>query len=239
MKRTIILATLLAVVLAFALSTSVALAAGAGAKPNPDPGQDPTALSPNLSFPVVMTTPLEQFFVMVQALEQIPVYDADGNLIGYEDGDPLFTSTGEPVMVFATDENGDYIPLAAVAENLTHVYSGSHPGMTDFDYGWWACMVGDDPATPDVVETDYEYHVWTTLDYITYLNQFPAWYVQPTDELAPNTWQADWALWEKTLLPDDPNYLWDVVFIDFVDWGNPLENINPTVGYRFPVEVAL
>ncbi len=30
-----------------------------------------------------------------------------------------------------------------------------------------------------------------------------------------------------------------VVNIDFIDWGNPLENINPIVGQRFPVEVAL
>jgi len=222
MKRSAVLATLLAVVLALALTSAAALAAGE--KQNPDPGQDPTALSPNLSFPVVMTTPLEQFFVMVQATDPLT-------------GELLWTSTGDPVMVFATGEDGDYIPLPAVDEYLHHIYSGSHPGMTDFDYGWWELVQGDDPATPDVIETDY--HVWTTLDYIAYLNQFPTWYVQPTDEAEPNTWQADWALWEKTLLPDDPNYLWDLVFIDFVDWGNPLENINPMVGYRFPVEVAL
>ncbi len=42
-----------------------------------------------------------------------------------------------------------------------------------------------------------------------------------------NTWQADWKRAE------------DVVAIDFVDWGNPLENTDPLVGYRFPIELYL
>ena len=43
-----------------------------------------------------------------------------------------------------------------------------------------------------------------------------------------NSWQADWVMETEA-----------VVTIEFVDWGNPLENINPIVGLRFPVEVAL
>ncbi|MDD2580081.1 MAG: hypothetical protein PHP40_08400, partial [Eubacteriales bacterium] len=42
-----------------------------------------------------------------------------------------------------------------------------------------------------------------------------------------NAWQADWKRAE------------DVVAIDFVDWGNPLENTDPLVGYRFPIELYL
>ena len=42
-----------------------------------------------------------------------------------------------------------------------------------------------------------------------------------------NAWQADWKRTE------------DVGAIDFVDWGNPLENTDPQVGYRFPIELYL
>ena len=42
-----------------------------------------------------------------------------------------------------------------------------------------------------------------------------------------NSWQADWFM------------TFAVVEIEFIDWGNPLENINPRVGKRFPVELAL
>jgi hypothetical protein len=45
---------------------------------------------------------------------------------------------------------------------------------------------------------------------------------------AANSWQADW--FRETE---------QTVYIDFVDWGNPLENINPIVGQRFPAEVAV
>lgn len=50
---------------------------------------------------------------------------------------------------------------------------------------------------------------------------------QHDSDFYANAWQADWRRSE------------DVVEIDFVDWGNPLENTNPLVGYRFPIELYL
>jgi hypothetical protein len=52
-----------------------------------------------------------------------------------------------------------------------------------------------------------------------------------------NSWQADW-FWTGNpgdyVLPDEK------IYVDFIDWGNPLENtVAPIVGQRFPVEVTL
>jgi len=205
MKRSAILATLLAVVLALLLTSAAALAAGE--KQNPTPGQDPLALAPNLSFPVVMTTHLGQFYEWV--------------VVGTET-----LEDGTTIDVY------NWVALDPPVESFTQQYTGSFPGMSDFFYGAW--VPGDDPATTDVTEDCH----WVTMPMLTFLNDNKPWYPQPTDKYT-NTWQAEWVLWEKTFAPDDPNYFWDMVLIDFVDWGNPLENINPTVGYRFPVEVAL
>lgn len=54
-----------------------------------------------------------------------------------------------------------------------------------------------------------------------------------------NSWQADYAALIDTDLSDDVLYEAPVVNIDFIDWGNPLENTYPLVGYRFPVEITL
>jgi hypothetical protein len=64
-----------------------------------------------------------------------------------------------------------------------------------------------------------------------------------------NAWQADWKYMGPlgTITVDAydvttgtvPVVEEGVVKIDFIDWGNPLENIYPVVGQRFPVEVAL
>lgn len=50
---------------------------------------------------------------------------------------------------------------------------------------------------------------------------------QPENDFYANAWQAQWQRAEE------------LVYIDFVDWGNPLENTNPLVGYRFPIELYL
>lgn len=54
-----------------------------------------------------------------------------------------------------------------------------------------------------------------------------------------NSWQADYAALIDTDLSDETLYEAPVVNIDFIDWGNPLENTYPLVGYRFPVEITL
>ncbi len=77
----------------------------------------------------------------------------------------------------------------------------------------------------------------------TWLNNMKPWYPQPRKTSDPNpnyiwnvayasdyanSWQAEWKTDNATS-----------VQIDFIDWGNPMENTYPLVGYRFPVEVAL
>jgi len=54
-------------------------------------------------------------------------------------------------------------------------------------------------------------------------------YLDGTEIGGENSWQADWRLETENKL-----------YIDFIDWGNPLENtVYPIVGQRFPVEMAL
>jgi hypothetical protein len=51
-----------------------------------------------------------------------------------------------------------------------------------------------------------------------------------TDETpgGSNSWQAEWRMTTD-----------QAIQVDVIDWGNPLENNNPVVGQRFPVEIAL
>ena len=62
-------------------------------------------------------------------------------------------------------------------------------------------------------------------------------YIDGTSKGGENVFQADW-YWTGApgdfIVPDGK------YFIDFIDWGNPLENtVAPIVGKRFPVEIAL
>jgi hypothetical protein len=65
-----------------------------------------------------------------------------------------------------------------------------------------------------------------TEEEVAYLRANAPWYPQPP-YANENTWVADYVISE------------DMHDIVFVDWGNPMENIDPRVGQRFPVEVAL
>jgi hypothetical protein len=66
--------------------------------------------------------------------------------------------------------------------------------------------------------------------------------IDTTELGGANSWQADW-YWtgdvDGNSTTPDPVADDFVIAIDFIDWGNPMENINPIVGQRFPVEVAL
>ena len=69
-------------------------------------------------------------------------------------------------------------------------------------------------------------------------------YIDTTDIGGNNTWQADWFYTGGVRVDGgvvtefEPIVEDDYVKVDFIDWGNPLENIYPTVGKRFPVEVT-
>lgn len=71
-----------------------------------------------------------------------------------------------------------------------------------------------------------------------YLNPNLIWtkdLIADTEEGGRNSWQADWL----RILDDDEDPFTPVIRVDFIDWGNPLDNNNPVVGQRFPVEFAL
>ena len=277
MKRSKVL-LVLSLVLVLALTVPLGTAFGKGTpakgdpKVNPDPGQVPEALAPNLSFPVLFTTPVavatpllvdgsvdallpyQMFFQMEQAYVQVPIYAEDGvTIIGWEDGTELaFTTSGNPVLIFSTDENGDYIltPIAEADYNFSVTYTGTYPTMENFTktvYESCTEVQATDPATGGLLYdpiTGEPIMVWecVTTDWIykDYLLEYAPWYVQTTDaeynKKGINIWQAEYKLWEP-----DPEVLpcENVVDIDFIDWGNPMENTNPMVGYRFPVEIAL
>ena len=60
-------------------------------------------------------------------------------------------------------------------------------------------------------------------------------YLDGTDGGGENSWQADWAYINDPNIPPA-----ETIYIDFIDWGNPLENtVAPIVGQRFPVEMAI
>ncbi len=191
-------------------------------KPGPEPGtgeQDPFAAMPNLSFPVVATDYIETFY-----LKTWIDLDGDGEYDGNE-----FTLT--------LDADGNPIPIE-VLEVIREQYTGGYDGNEGEVYTTY--VIGDDGGTVDV-DLDGVPDMTEPIDMETWLRSMAPWYPQPTETTsddpnliwnadyvsASNSWQADWV---KT---DDP------VAIDFIDWGNPMENINPIVGQRFPVEIAL
>ncbi|KUK49371.1 MAG: hypothetical protein XD74_0041 [Actinobacteria bacterium 66_15] len=221
--------TLLVVALAIALAVQMTPALAASGTPNtdppkpgPDPGtgeQDPFAAMPNLSFPVVATDHIETFY-----LKTWTDLDGDGEYDGNE-----FTLT--------LDADGNPIPIE-VLEVIREQYTGGYEGNEGEVYTTY--VIGDDGGTVDA-DLDGVPDMTEPIDMETWLRSMAPWYPQPTSTTsddpnliwnvdyvsASNSWQADWV---KTA---------DAVMIDFIDWGNPMENINPIVGQRFPVEIAL
>ena len=85
---------------------------------------------------------------------------------------------------------------------------------------------------PYILKTESITKVYTgtypgmTEEEIAYLEANEPWYPQPP-YANENTWVAEY------LISDAMHE------IHFIDWGNPMENIVPRVGQRFPVEMAL
>jgi hypothetical protein len=94
----------------------------------------------------------------------------------------------------------------------------------------WAHPDSDTLLAPYINKVESITKVYTGsypgVDDVQWLIENGPWYPQPpyADE---NTWVADY------LISDEMH---DILF---VDWGNPMENIYPRIGQRFPVEVAL
>ncbi len=191
-------------------------------KPGPDDGtgeQDLFAATPNLSFPVVATDYIDTFYQKTWT-----DLDLDGQYDGNE-----FTLT--------LDAEGNPIPIEVV-EDIKQQYTGGYDGNVGEFYTTY--VIGLDGETVDT-NLDGLPDMTVPIAMVTWLTSMAPWYPQPvtTTSADPNliwnaeyvtsanSWQAEWA---KT---DEP------VAIDFIDWGNPMENISPTVGLRFPVEIAL
>jgi hypothetical protein len=216
----------------------------ASGTPNPEPpkpgpeddtgNKDEFAATPNLSFPIIATDILQMFY-------QQTWVDSDGDgvvdesewVIDYDLNDDGVNEMTEPTPI-------------EVTEVINVQYGGSYPGNEDAFFSYYT--LGEDGCATDIngdgIVDDLDL---TSESMLTWLQSMQPWYDQPVTTTdtdpnliwnadyvdAANSWQADW-LWTGTL--DNP----EVITIDFIDWGNPLENtVYPIVGMRFPVEVAL
>jgi len=142
------------------------------------------------------------------------------------------------------DLNGDGILTLDEYVKVENLPDGS-PDYTDPVpmYDWLVSNQPwyDQPVNMDATATE----TVTTFDGLTtdtiYSNENPnnIWniaYIDGTEIGGVNSWQADWVMLED----DDNDSFTPVVNVDFIDWGNPLENtVAPIVSQRFPVEMAL
>jgi len=200
-----------------------------------DKKKDESAATPNLSFPIIATDILQMFYLQTWV-------DSDG------DGE---VDDSEWVIDYDLDDDGvnemtEPTPIE-VTEAISDQYNGGYPGNEEAEHCTYT--VGDDGCAvdisgpdglPDGIIDDYDL---TCEPMLTWLQSTQPWYDQPVTTTdtdpnliwnanyvdAANSWQADWVRETE-----------NVVYIDFIDWGNPLENtVYPVVGQRFPVEVAL
>ena len=205
-----------------------------GAQTDPPGKKDPLAATPNLSFPVIATDIIQMFYLQTWV-------DSDGDGI---------VSNNEWILDYDLDDDGvnemtEPTPIE-VTEVINVQYNGSYPGNEDAEHCTYtldedgcAVDISGPEGLPDGVIDDDDL---TCESMLNWLQSMQPWYEQPVETTttdrnliwnaayvdAANSWQADWLMETE-----------EVVTIDFIDWGNPLENINPTVGQRFPVEVAL
>jgi hypothetical protein len=211
---------------------------------------------PNLSFPMIATDIIQIFYQQVWVDSDLDTIVDDSEwILDYDiDND-------------GTNENTLPTPIP-VSLVIIDSYDGSYNGNEDELFYWYTlgddgCAMDINSetiiGTPDGVVDDYDR---TSEDMETWLRSMAFWYDQPvemleanaydpnliwnvtyidtTDGGGKNSWQADW-YWtgdvDGDALPDAISPA--KIYIDFIDWGNPLENIYPRVGRRFPVEVAL
>jgi len=209
MNKRLLLFVLLAVLLVFSVG-------GVSAKK-----QDTSKAMPNLSFPLIMTNVIQLFF-------QQTWVDADADNV-----------VDASEWVLTLDADGNPIPIA-VDEVIAEQYTGTYPGNDGAEYCYYT-LDADGNATDINLDGVIDDSDLTCVPMLVWLDSMEPWYPQPltTTSTDPNdiwnadfvdsanSWQADWVTADA------------LVTIDFIDWGNPLENITPIVGQRFPVEVAL
>ena len=235
MKTRSVLLAVLVILLAFPM---VGFAEKPAEPPKPQPGppggefpgkKDPFAATPNLSFPLIATDIIQMFYLQTWV-------DSDGD--GEVDG-------SEWVLDYDLDDDGvnemtEPTPIE-VTEVINVQYNGSYPGNEDAKHCTYT--VGDDGCAVDInLDGIIDDSDLSCESMVAWLQSMQPWYDQPvtTTDTDPNLiWNADYVdaanSWQADWVRETEN----VVTIDFIDWGNPLENINPIVGQRFPVEVAL
>ena len=235
MKTRSVLLAVLVILLAFPM---VGFAEKPAEPPKPQPGppggefpgkKDPFAATPNLSFPLIATDIIQMFYLQTWV-------DSDGD--GEVDG-------SEWVLDYDLDDDGvnemtEPTPIE-VTEVINVQYNGSYPGNEDAKHCTYT--VGDDGCAVDInLDGIIDDSDLSCESMVAWLQSMQPWYDQPvtTTDTDPNLiWNADYVdaanSWQADWIRETEN----VVTIDFIDWGNPLENINPIVGQRFPVEVAL
>ncbi|ETA79915.1 hypothetical protein [Youngiibacter fragilis] len=211
-----------------------------------------TAPYNNLSTPAIITDDVEVFYNQVwQNTDADTVLDGN-ELFIYKDAD------GSPVPIEVTESmndthdnsyegQDDLYQTYIIENNLTVDYDTQYFD----DNGAWIVIVGTPDGKPDltapitmvdyldsngpwypqasvftVIPTPIAYDGTNLEAAIDSLNNNHVWNTDYVDAYQ-NAWQADWA---RTYEP---------VTIDFIDWGNPMENTYPQVGYRFPIELYL
>lgn len=258
----------LALGLLFALNSgSVAYAKKPVVQPEPPPVTGPVAFAalPNLSFPVIATDVIETFYykmwvdqnldTIVDANEWELAFDSDGDGI-VDNTTGLGVPVPIPVVEDITDEyDGTYIGNDTFYYQ-TYILEDGH--TVDYDTQSWDDTDGDgfqdewsvlyevpdgiadktDPPEPMVDYLtrnapwyDQPLTIHPSVEGVENPNEI--WntaYLDPADDGGANSWQAEWVM----KAPTDPK-----IYIDFIDWGNPIENNNPIVGQRFPLEIAL
>jgi hypothetical protein len=199
--------------------------------------KDSYAATPNLSFPIIATDVIQLFYLQTWV-------DSDGDGV---------VDDSEWVLDYDLDDDGvnemtEPTPIE-VTEVINVQYTDPYPGNEDAKHCFYTldddgCATDingpDGEGIPDGVVDDLDL---TCEPMLTWLQSMQPWYDQPVTTTdtdpnliwnadyvdAANSWQADWVRETEA-----------VVSIDFIDWGNPLENtVYPIVGQRFPVEVAL
>lgn len=222
MKKRFLLLVVLAVLLAFPV-------VGSAKK------KDEYRAMPNLSFPLIATDIIQIFYLQTWVdLDGDGVVDDSEWVLDYDLDDDGVNEMTEPTPI-------------EVAEVINVQYGGSYPGNQEAEHCTYT--VGEDGCAIDISGPDgVPDGVIDDLDLmcepmLTWLQTMQPWYDQPVTTTdtdpnliwnaayvdAANSWQADWRRETEA-----------VVDIDFIDWGNPLENtVYPVVGQRFPVEVAL